>query len=103
MQYLARSVVAEAHVIEIDIAVDLGKRNNPTRIPIFGCLLQYLVRALQASHRFGKLRSNLHDLHHRRYEESHEQRVGEEAANGQRTSENLPRANKHNDRANHSK
>src|SRR5436190_14878352 len=57
------------------------------------------MRALQSGKGFGELRADLNDLHYRRYQESHEERVSKEAADGERSSENLPRSKEHDYRA----
>ncbi len=59
------------------------------------------MRPLQAGKRFGELGADLYDLHHRGDQKSHEQRVSEEAADGQRAGENLPRSEKHDERSDH--
>src|ERR1700686_5731341 len=99
VQYHARAVVTETDVFKSNVAFDWRKRDGASRITVFGRLVQNFLRTFETSKRFRELGADLHNLHYRRDQESHEHGVSEKLADGHRSCENLTRPYIHNDRA----
>src|SRR3954453_19789270 len=101
VQYGSRAVIAEVDIFKSDVAFNWRKRDGSLRIAVFCRLAQDFLETFEAGQRFCKLGPDLHDLHDRRDQESHEHRISEELTDSERASENLPRPDIHNNCADH--
>src|SRR5262252_4522183 len=101
-QYRAFSVVTEAHILKVDLTCEYRQCLCTSRITVLGGFFENFLRAFQTGERFRQLSTNLHNLHDGSDQEPHEQRIGEEATDGQCTRQNLARSDKHYNSAYHS-
>ena len=65
------------------------------RVLVFGLLVQHFLRAVQARQRLGDLRADPHHLEHGRHQERQVRGESHESAQGQRSGEDLARAQVH--------
>ena len=91
-------LVGEADVLEDDLAAQRRPSATTRRgSASSGRLREDLLRPLEPGERLGQLRADPDDLEDGRHQEPEEDGVGEEAADGERPGEDLPRPDPHDD------
>ena len=94
--------VGEPHALEIHFAANRAKHHGAPGIFIFGPLAHHFAGAFEAGQGLGDLRPDSHHLEHRRDKESEKGDEKHQAAHGQRAGQDLARAHKHDEHADHS-
>ena len=89
--------IAERDIAELDAAFDAFQAQGAARVFVFGRFVEHLAGALQAGQGFAELGSDADDLEERRGEVSEKHDVGEIAAEGELSGQDLARAHEHDD------
>ncbi len=87
-QHRCAGIVLEAHVIERDIAVQLGNLTAPRILGVLRSHLPQLANAVEPGERLADLRADRCDLHQRRRHQPDEEDVHHEVAERHRAGEN---------------